>query len=236
MAHVHWDIWRGKEVTKSKPYIFILENTNRCNLKCPFCLTGKGVSGGREVRHMSFEEAKSVIDDVYDTVYMLQLYTWGEPLLNKDTFKVIEYAKQKNMYVMISTNATAMTPANNKKLLDSGIDYITVAIDGGSDETYEQYRVGGNYTRVLANVRDMLTQRKESDYYHTFIEWQFIVFRHNEHEVDATQEMAYEIGIDKFTPLPAYVEDEEWSPVGEKYKAQLYNPERIQIVNALGRI
>jgi MoaA/NifB/PqqE/SkfB family radical SAM enzyme len=229
LVHVHWDIWRGRQITTTRPYIFVFEVTNVCNLKCPFCLTGKGISGGREVRHMSFEQARPIIDAVADTTYLLQLYTWGEPLLNKDIIRIIEHAKQRNIYVMLSTNATAMTPAYVERLLQSGIDYLTVAIDGGSDETYQQYRVGGNYSKVLANVRHLLEQKRQRGLQQPFVEWQFIVFRHNEHEVAETERMAYEIGINKFTPLPAYVEDEAWLPVGKEYrKTTLYNPERLR--------
>ncbi|GAB4338042.1 MAG: hypothetical protein Kow0089_09700 [Desulfobulbaceae bacterium] len=60
-----------------------------------------------------------------------------------------------------------------------------------------------------------------------FLEWQYVVFRHNEQEVDATEKLVYEIGANKFTPLPAYVEDPEWLPRGEKYRPELFNPERI---------
>ncbi len=227
LVYVQWDIWRGNINTTTKPYILILETTNVCNLKCPFCLTGKGISGGREVRHMGFDQAKAIIDDVADTVYMLQMYTWGEPLLNKDSLKVIEYAKQKNLYVMLSTNATAMTPAYNQRLINAGIDYITVAIDGGSDATYKVYRRGGNYSKVLGNVKNILELKKLSGVTTPFVEWQFIVFRHNEHEVDSTEQMAYQIGINKFTPLPAYTEDEDWLPLSPKYRAEIFNPERL---------
>ncbi|CAK0775959.1 Radical SAM core domain-containing protein [Gammaproteobacteria bacterium] len=227
LLHVHWDIHRGREVTRTKPYILILETTNLCNLHCPFCLTGKGVSGGRETRHMGYDEAVRIIDDVADSVYLLQLYTWGEPLLNKDTLRVVEYAKQKNLYIMLSTNATAMTPAYNRRLIEAGIDYVTVAVDGLTQETYGRYRRGGNYEKVMANVRDLLSQRQSLKAQSPFVEWQFIVFRHNEHEVEEAEGMAYAIGIDKFTPLPAYVEDEVWSPQGAKYRTEIYNPERI---------
>lgn len=228
LIHVHWDMWRGNSVINSRPYIFVLEVTNICNLKCPFCLTGKGISGGREVRHMNFEEAKKIIDAVGEYVYFLQVYTWGEPLLNKDLIKIVEYAKQKNIFVMLSTNGTAMTAAYNEKLINSGIDYIMVAVDGGSDATYEKYRVGGNYTKVLSNIKNILEQKKQRNLDRPFIEWQFIVFRHNEHEVKDTEIMAYEIGINKFTPLPAYVENPDWAATDEEYKTEFANPERLR--------
>ena len=60
---VHYEKARGIEILKSYPYLFVFEVTNVCNLKCPFCLTGKGISGDRAVRHVTFEEAKKIIDD-----------------------------------------------------------------------------------------------------------------------------------------------------------------------------
>ncbi len=228
LLRVHYEKWRGKEVVSGYPYLFVFEVTNVCNLNCPFCLTGKGISGGRDVKHMSFEEAKEIIDQVGDYIYLLQLYTWGEPLINKDIYRIVDYAKSKNIYVMLSTNATVMTTKNNERLVDSGIDYIMVAVDGGSSETYKKYRVGGEYEKVLANIKNLLEVRRKKAASHPFIEWQFIVFRHNEHEVEKTERMAYELGINKFTPLPAYVEDETWLPKEDKYKVEMFNPERLK--------
>lgn len=225
--NAHYEMMMGNEVVSSYPYLFVFEVTNVCNLKCPFCLTGKGISGGRDVRHMGFEEAKAIIDQVGDYVYLMQLYTWGEPLLNKDIYDIIKYAKQKNIYVMISTNATMLNEANCKRLVDSGIDYVMAAIDGLSDETYKKYRVGGDYVKVMRNLETLLKMKTRQKSPTPFVEWQFIVFKHNEHEVQAAERKAYEMGVSKFTPLPAYVEDEAWLPVGKEYKVEVFNPERL---------
>lgn len=227
-VRAHWDMWRGAAEVRSYPYLFVFEVTNVCNLKCPFCLTGKGISGGREVKHMSFEEARDIIDQVGDYIYLMQLYTWGEPLLNKDIYDIIDYAKSKNIYVMISTNATVMSPRNNQRLIDSGLDYVMAAIDGNSQQTYEQYRVGGDIQRVMDNLRDLIEKKKAANATLPFIEWQFIVFRHNEHEVEAAEKLAYDMGINKFTPLPAYVENPDWLPKGDKYRVEMFNPERLR--------
>ncbi|MBK8970217.1 MAG: radical SAM protein [Hahellaceae bacterium] len=225
---VHYEKARGHQRVTSFPYLFVFEVTNVCNLKCPFCLTGKGISGGRSVRHMGFEEAKSIIDQVGDYIYLMQLYTWGEPLLNKDIYDIIQYAKDKNIYVMVSTNATMLNEANCERLVDSGIDYVMTAVDGLSSETYKKYRVGGDYQKVINNVQNLLMVKKRKHSSAPFVEWQFIVFKHNEHEVKDAERFAYEIGINKFTPLPAYVEDKDWLPVGEEYKVELFNPERLK--------
>ena len=227
LLKVQWAKKCGHAKINCFPYLFVMEVTNVCNLQCPFCLTGKGISGGRDTRHMNFQEAKAIIDQVGEYLYLLQVYTWGEPLLNKDIFAIIEYAKKKNIYVMMSTNGMAMSRANNQRLLASGIDYIVVAIDGGSQETYQIYRIGGNYDRVIGNVKDLLVQREESKGSAPFVEWQYIVFRHNEHEVRETEKMAYNMGFNKFTPLPAYVEDEEWAATDPEYRTDPGNPERL---------
>lgn len=213
------------ETPRSIPPIAIIETTNICNLKCPFCLTGKGVSGGRERRHMNFDEARVILDDIAEAAYFLQLYTWGEPLLNKDTLKIIEYAKKKNLYVMLSTNGTAMTKEYSRQLIAAGLDYIMVAIDGITQETYETYRRGGNLNLVLKNLETLLTERGRNK--RPFIEWQFIVFRHNEHEVKEAEAKAYAMGVNKFTPLPAYVEDPAWLPSDPTFQAEPFNPERL---------
>lgn len=227
LVMAHYERWLGREVVSSFPYLFVFEVTNVCNLKCPFCLTGKGISGGRSVRHMGFDEAKEIIDQVGDYIYLMQLYTWGEPLLNRDIHKIVKYAKEKNIYVMLSTNATMLNEVNCRRLVESGIDYVMVAVDGFSDETYKKYRVGGDYYKVIKNVETLLDVKREMASTTPFVEWQFIVFKHNEHEVKAAERRAYEMGVNKFTPLPAYVEDESWLPVGSEYKVELFNPERL---------
>jgi MoaA/NifB/PqqE/SkfB family radical SAM enzyme len=227
LLQVMLDVRLRRTVARGKPYVLILETTNICNLQCPFCLTGKGVSGGREKRHMSFDEARAILDDVAATAYFLQLYTWGEPLLNKDTLKIIEYAKSKDLYVMLSTNGTAMTSAYCRQLVDARLDYIMVAIDGNNQTTYAHYRRGGDFEKVMGNLQALLAERSAKGRHRPFVEWQFIVFRHNEHEVEAAESRAYAMGVDKFTPLPAYVEDEAWLPKSAKYRAEPFNPERI---------
>jgi len=227
LIQVTIDVRLRRIEARGKPYVLIVETTNVCNLQCPFCLTGKGVSGGREKRHMSFEEAKAILDEVASTAYFLQLYTWGEPLLNKDTLKVIDYAKQKNLYVMLSTNGTAMNAGYCKQLVTAGLDYIMVAIDGNSQETYSQYRRGGEFDKVVSNVETLIAERNAQGSRRPFVEWQFIVFSHNEHELETAEARAYAMGVNKFTPLPAYVEDEAWLPKNGKYRAEPFNPERL---------
>ncbi len=220
---------RLKRITlKSKPYIMFLEVNNICNLHCPFCMTGKGVYGGREKRHMTIDDVKGVIDQTWEHLYFIQLYNWGEPMLNKDIFEIIRYAKSKNIFTMASSNMTALDEGKIDRLIDSGLDYLKVAVDGVSKESYSLYRVGADFDKVMENFKTLMRRRKEKGSRFPIVEWQFVVFKHNEDEVDEAQKIADELGVDYFNPIPAYIEDAKWIPKNEKYKATLYDPESVR--------
>ena len=73
---------------------------------------------------------------------------------------------------------------------------ITVSIDGASSETYQKYRVGGDFERVIANVRKLNEYKKAYKSEYPRLRWQFIVFDHNVHELRAAQDMAKSLGMD----------------------------------------
>jgi len=88
-------------------------------------------------------------------------------------------------------------------LLTSGLDYMTVSIDGATDDVYKVYRVGGKLDMVLANLRTLLKRRGELGLAKSpWIRWQFIVMKHNEHQLKEAQRLAEEIGVDELTFIP----------------------------------
>src|SRR5581483_5369171 len=87
---------------------------------------------------------------------------------------------------------------------------ITCSIDGASPESYPQYRVKGDFETVLANIRRINELKREHHTGFPFLRWQFIVFGHNEHEIDKARKMAAELDMQFFTKLTW---DESFSPV-----------------------
>ena len=71
---------------------------NVCNLRCPLCPTGRADKSASK-GFMKFEEFKRIIDELGDYLTNLELYNWGEPLLNRDLIKMIHYAKARNIPV-----------------------------------------------------------------------------------------------------------------------------------------
>ena len=97
-----------------------------------------------------------------------------------------------------------------RAVVEYGVRHITVSIDGASQATYEQYRVGGTFERVIAHIRyiNRLKCEARSDY--PRLSWQFVVFGHNEHELPTARAMAAELGM---TFVAKLAWDESFSPV-----------------------
>ena len=129
------------------PYHVVLDPTNVCQLKCPFCGTGE-----RRPSMLKFDGFKKIIDEIGKTCINLELYNWGEPFLNKDVLEMVSYASNKyGTYVRISSNLNVRNDELNRDLVLSGLNTLTISLDGASQETYEKYRVAGSFDKVIEN-------------------------------------------------------------------------------------
>ncbi len=180
------------------PYMLQVEPTNRCNLACPFCPTGRGELG-REIRDMSFEEYKPLVDDMADYLLLLVLYDWGEPLLNQDFPKMVRYANQRGIRTMTSTNGHVL---NNEdfmaEILKAGLDTLIVAVDSLDQKTYEIFRRNGNIQKVLEGIRKTVDLKRRLRA-KTRIHMRTVVTRYNEAEIPAIRDMACTLGVDIFS-------------------------------------
>jgi len=82
-------------------------------------------------------------------------------MLNPDIFEMISYCRTRGVPTGLSTNATILTEAMARKLIEAGLDYIIFAFDGATRETFEKYRKGADFERVRANILTFLRVKKE---------------------------------------------------------------------------
>lgn len=144
------------------PPFIALEPTNVCNLSCPECPTGAKILT-RKKGNASFSDFKGVIDELSSSLFVITVYFQGEPLLSKGFFEIVEYAHLKKIYTYTSTNAQFLDAKNAQKLVDSGIDKVIVSVDGYDQESYEQYRVGGQYKKVIDGIRLLKEERQRQN-------------------------------------------------------------------------
>jgi radical SAM protein with 4Fe4S-binding SPASM domain len=181
---------------------------------------------------MPLSTFKKIIDETGKYLISIDLFNWGEPLLNKDIYEMIAYAHGRNIVTSVSTNFQHFSEEHAEKLISSGLDILILSIDGASQESYEKYRVGGDFRKIIENISLLVNKKKERGSRHPYICWQFLVMKHNEHEVEAARRMARELGIDHITIDHAYLpvatreEAVKWLPGDSRYHR--YNVEDLE--------
>ncbi|MFX1394279.1 MAG: radical SAM/SPASM domain-containing protein [Promethearchaeota archaeon] len=168
-----------------------------CNLRCKLCPVGQKRSE-RKIGFLTKEVVERVIDELAPYLYVVELYNWGEPLLNKHLFEYIRLIKEANIKIIISTNLNIFNDDICRELINSGLDLLIVSLDGCSQKSVEQIQKGSNYERVISNVKKIADYRNLIGVNHPKLQWRFVVTRFNENEVNKAYRISREVGFDAF--------------------------------------
>jgi radical SAM protein with 4Fe4S-binding SPASM domain len=178
-----------RPVVWGMPYTVTIEPTNRCNLQCPECPSGNGAMT-RPLGSMTMERFAALVDAIHRETFYLQLFFQGEPFINTRLVDMIRYARGKRMYVAVSTNAHFITQEMAHRLLDAGLDRLIVSIDGVTEESYREYRVGGSLAKVLDGLEHLAAARAARTHAANMdVDLQFLVTRQNEGEISLLHEL-----------------------------------------------
>lgn len=193
---VHW----------GRPAKVGVEPTTSCNLRCPECPSGLR-SFTRPTGMLDLPTFDAVCEALqHDLVYML-LYFQGEPYLNPKFLPMAAAAARRKIYTATSTNGHYLNDQNARATVESGIHEVVVSIDGATQATYEQYRVGGNLDKVLDGTRRLLHWRDTLRSQTPYVILQFLVTAANEHEIPAIEALGKELGVDKVVFKTAQIYD-----------------------------
>lgn len=209
-----------KPIQFGKPFSISIEPTTSCNLRCPECPSGLR-SFTRPIGMLEPIFFRKTIDGLSSHLVYLTFYFQGEPYLNKNFLEMVAYAKSKNIYTSTSTNAHYLNDETSKKTIESGLDRLIISIDGTTQETYQQYRVGGQLSKVIEGTKNIVHWKQKLHSPTPHVIFQFLVVRHNEHQIEDLKKLAKEIGVDDIILKTAQVYDYENGnsliPENEKY-------------------
>lgn len=210
------------------PPVLTVEPTNICNLRCPLCVTGNG-SMQRPKGRMDLPTYQRLIDELAERILYVILYQQGEPYINHHFLDFVSYAKARGLYVTTSTNAHYFDTATCQRTVDSGIDTMIVSLDGATQESYAAYRVGGRLEKALEGIRNLVAAKKAAHRKTPYIYLQFLVMRHNEHEIRAMEKLAYDLGVDRFLKKNIQVETlaeaRAWLPQNDRFRRYFLSAE-----------
>jgi len=218
------------------PIAISIEPTTSCNLRCPECPSGLR-SFSRPIGMLAPELNKSIIDQLRKELTYITYYFQGEPYLNKDFLSMVGYASKRNIYTATSSNGHYLDDDNCKVTIESGLKRLIISIDGTNQSSYEKYRIGGNFNKVIEGTKNIVHWKKKLKSKTPFIVWQFIVFGHNEHEVDDVQKLSKEIGVDHLSIKTAQIYNFESGsdllPKNPKYSRYIKKGLSYKIKNGL---
>ena len=179
----------------SLPFVLYLEPNTFCNLSCPSCPTGTKQLG-RPKTKVTIDEFKNSIDALGEYIFLLVMYNWGEPLLHQEFPRLVRYATAKHIVVHASSNLSMqLSEERCRDIVLSGLQLLLVGVDGATPETHESYRRGSNLPLVHENLRKLVRIKKSLKSETPHIVAIFLVFEHNEHELEDFKKQMDEIGV-----------------------------------------
>lgn len=184
---------------QNSPFFISVEPANYCNLHCPECPVGNKTNNSPTHSLFDFKRYEKLVDELSPTLLHIIFYFQGEPLINKQLPKMIEYAHNARIYTSTSTNAQFLTTDLAKDLVLSGLDKLIVSVDGSTQETYETYRRGGKLEKALEGIKHIVAWKKKLSSPTPLVEIQFLVLKTNEHQLADMKILKKSVGADRLS-------------------------------------
>lgn len=206
----NWVEFARNQQLSEYPLLVDLELASICNLKCPMCYTitpefKKKVNA----KLMDFELFKRVIDEIGGKVPALRLSLRGEATLHKQFIDCIAYARQRGiMEISTLTNGGNLTLEFFKKMVDAGIDWITISIDGVG-RTYEEIRKPIKFADILGKIKSIKQYKDDHGLHKPVIKVQSIWPAIQENPGQYYDTFAPYVDLVAFNPLIDYLGKDE---------------------------
>jgi hypothetical protein len=186
-----------------QPSRLYIECTAACNISCTeaCCAPETGITRTRQAGMLDFDLFRRVIDEVGPSLVRVDFFNYGEAFLHKRAVEMCEYIKSHfpHIYLYTSTNGLALSEAQARRLVHSGIDEVTFSIDGATPESYVKYRQRGKFDVAIATLRAMADEKRRSGRDLPFLNWRYILFGWNDSdaEMNEARRLAEQVGVDR---------------------------------------
>jgi 12,18-didecarboxysiroheme deacetylase len=138
------------QFSADKKPVVVWNMTRACNLKCVHCYAGAVEQPGRQ--ELNTDQAKAVIDDLKEFGVPVLLFSGGEPLLRPDLVELAQYAVDRSMRAVISTNGTLITREKAQEFKKIGLSYVGVSLDG-MQKVNDRFRgKSGSFRAALTGI------------------------------------------------------------------------------------
>ncbi|MGD9225299.1 MAG: radical SAM/SPASM domain-containing protein, partial [Desulfobacterales bacterium] len=184
----------GKKSLKNRPWrLFQVESAIACNLKCVMC-PWREIAKKATDRGIMAPEIWKAIRPYLPQVQSLDFTGGGEPLLQPRLAEWIADAAKAGCETGFLSNGLLLKEEKLKEILDAGIDWICISMDGATAETYNKIRVGSDFDQVCDNVAN-IARLRAGNIPKTMIN--FVLMDINAHQMEEMVQLAARLGVDQ---------------------------------------
>lgn len=175
-----------------------LEPTDVCQAACPLCSreTDPAFQKHRQ-HHLDMYKIMQVFDAdcIAQLDKMFMCGNYGDPAAGKYTLNIYREFRKLNKSIVLGMNTNGALQNTLwwhelGRILNQSQDYVVFSIDGLED-TNSTYRVDVNWSKLMSNVEAFVAAGGSAH-------WDMLVYRHNQHQVDACEQLARDIGFKWF--------------------------------------
>jgi radical SAM protein with 4Fe4S-binding SPASM domain len=135
-----------------------------------------------------------LVDDLPD-LEKVTLQGLGEPLLAPHLFEMIRYAAARGVRTGFNTNGTVLTRDKAERLVDAGLHWLHVSLDGATPETYESIRRGADFAKVRRNVLGLMDVIRRNGASLPHVSLVFVAMRRNLRELPDLVRLTADWGV-----------------------------------------
>ena len=182
-----------------------IELTSFCNISCKGCFRVMSKEADKILNktYLDLDVIKEKFKkEMFPNIKIINFCgSVDEPTTHPQFFEIIKHFATWNCHINVATNGSLRTETWWSKLASIMPEshVVTWGIDG-SDETSEMYREGSNFKKVQKNFRAFIGAGGRAH-------WQFIVFEHNEHQLEIAKQMAIDEGFKEFKTIISHRKD-----------------------------
>ncbi|GJD86285.1 GTP 3',8-cyclase [Methylobacterium haplocladii] len=174
-----------------------LNTLNRCNVSCVMCPPAIRIENGQdrdEYYRLTVDEYDRLSDNLnIKSAHFVGAY--AEPLLNKDLFDLVKTAHDRGAFTAITTNAMPLVPAFSRRLIEAGLDMMSISLHGATRQTAEAIMLKSNFERVIDNIRCLQSLKLEKNTTKPEIYFNFVSQLQNVDEIADFIDLAADLNV-----------------------------------------
>lgn len=197
-----------------------IEPTDVCQASCPLCSRVTDVNfDSTQQQHLSVEQLCSAVPSstLENLDKMFACGNYGDPAAGLHTLDLFRYLRSINPTITLGINTNGGLRNRTwwqelAHILNQPLDYAVFSIDGLAD-TNHVYRRGVAWNKVIENAQSFIAAGGSAH-------WDMLVYQHNQHQVDAAQALAKDLGftwfrakISKRPLVDGLARPDQWQPI-----------------------